>query len=313
MDISEKIKNLDGLKRVKQRREKMPEDACCYICGADRSTIRLRKYNEYILCEKHFNQMDKFQKITDPTSREHKIPQERRMCCICGALKMASFEGKDYCRKHYIQMTRHGKINSTIYDKNEWIDCGDYYECVLKDKNAVEVGRTKIDKEDYDKLKDYKIYRRCNDKKNYAYFSIRGTSKKVTVHRFLMGLADTKYSIDQVIDHINGDSLDNRKSNLRICTQHENSKNGRKKNKTVGVRYIKSYNGTNKGKWNAQITSNYKTIFLGYYDTKEEAILARLKKEKEICQEYGPNRDLYYLLDHPSPIEELKNILSEGV
>lgn len=119
---------------------------------------------------------------------------------------------------------------------------------MLKDKNAIEVGKTKIDKEDYDKLKDYKIYRRIVDKKAYAYFSIRGTSKKVTVHRFLLGLADQKYSIDQVIDHINGDSLDNRKSNLRICTQHQNAQNGRKKDKIVGIRYIKSYNGTNKGK-----------------------------------------------------------------
>lgn len=35
------------------------------------------------------------------------------------------------------------------------MDCGDYYECILKDKNSNEVARTKIDKEDYDKLKDF--------------------------------------------------------------------------------------------------------------------------------------------------------------
>lgn len=84
--------------------------------------------------------------------------------------------------------------------------------------------------------------------KNYAHFSLKGSGKKVAIHRFLLGLSDIKYSIDQVVDHINGDSLDNRKSNLRICTQHQNTQNGRKKGKIVGVKFINSYNGTNKSK-----------------------------------------------------------------
>ena len=58
--------------------------------------------------------------------------------------------------------------------------------------------------------------------------------------------------------------------------------------------------------------SNYKTINLGYFDTYEEAVIARLKKEKEICGSFGPNKDLYYLLDYLSPIEELKKVLIEG-
>ena len=63
----------------------------------------------------------------------------------------------------------------------------------------------------------------------------------------------------------------------------------------------------------AAICSNYKTIYLGYYDTKAEAVLARVKKEKEICGEFGPNRDLYYILDLPSPIDKLKELYPEGV
>lgn len=131
---------------------------------------------------------------------------------------MASFEGKPYCRRHYLQITRHGETFNTIYEENEWIDCGDYYECILKDKNSNEVARTKIDKEDYDKLKDFKLYARHQTDKWYALVSEKGTGKKYFVHRFLMGLKDSKYSINEVVDHINGDSLDNRKSNLRICT-----------------------------------------------------------------------------------------------
>ena len=59
--------------------------------------------------------------------------------------------------------------------------------------------------------------------------------------------------------------------------------------------------------------SNYKAIHIGTFDTYEEAVIARLTKEKELCGEYGPNKDLYYLISHPSPIEELKKVLSEGV
>ena len=83
-----------------------------------------------------------------------------------------------------------------------------------------------------------------------------------------------------------------------------------KKGKVVGVKLIKNYNGTNKFKWMSSICHNYKTIYLGYYATKEEALLSRIKKEKELCGEYGPNRDLYYVLDHSSPIEELCKFLS---
>lgn len=78
--------------------------------------------------------------------------------------------------------------------------------------------------------------------------------------------------------------------------------NIRKGNKIVGV--SKSPNKNNR--WIARIMSNYKTINLGYFDTYEEAVIARLSKEKDLCGEYGPNKNLYYLLEHPSPIKELK-------
>lgn len=301
---------LENLEKKPQKREVMPKDAICYVCGKGRDYIRLRKYNEYCLCEKHYNQVDKYHKITDPSPRTRKKDTEELKCCVCGELKFSSFNGKPYCRRHYIQMYRHGKVFNTIYEENEWIDCGNYYECVLKDKNSIEIGRTKIDKEDYDLLKDYKIYMRHQTNKNYAVMSEKGSSKKYFVHRILLGIKDDQFSINKVVDHINGDSLDNRKSNLRICAQQDNAKNGRKKGKIIGISLIKNYNGTDISKWTARICHNYKTIYLGYYDNQEEALLARIRKEKELCGEYGPNKDLYYVLDHPFPIEELHKFIS---
>ena len=50
----------------------MPKNAVCFVCGAIKDEIRFRRYNEYALCEKHFQQMVKYQKITDETKRVHK-------------------------------------------------------------------------------------------------------------------------------------------------------------------------------------------------------------------------------------------------
>lgn len=307
------ISKLKGLKLIKSTRTEMPKDAVCCVCGTTREEGRLRRFNEFCMCEKHFMQMIKYKEITDSSKRKHKIPIKNLKCCICDMPKMGNINGKPYCRRHYIQMIRKGEIKETIYSPNEWIDCGKYYECILKDKNANEVARTKIDKEDREKFKNYKLYARHQTGKIYAHFSVLGTGRKIAVHRFLMGLSEVKYSIDQVVDHINGDSLDNRKSNLRICTQHQNAQNMRKKGKIVGVKLLKKYNGYNYSKYTATIMNNYRSIHLGYFDTKAEAVYARIKKEKEICGEYGPNRDLFYILDQPSPIEKLKELFPEGV
>lgn len=302
------FEELENLEKQEGKRKQFPKNAKCYVCGDTYNNIRLRRFNNYCLCTKHYMQLIKYKKITDPTSRQHR--KENIKCCICGEIKMGSYNDKPYCRKHYLQMSRYGKVFPTIFDPNEWIDCGDYMECILKDKKGIEIGRTKIDKQDYPILRKYKLYMRHQSSKNYAMFSVRGTSRKYLVHRFLFGMQNEKFSIDKVVDHINGDSLDNRRSNLRVCTQHQNSLNGRKKGKIVGVKFIPSYNGTEKSKWEAGICSNYKNIYLGYYNTQEEAILARLKKEKELCGEYGPNKDLYYIINHPSPIEEISKVLN---
>ena len=93
-----------------------------------------------------------------------------------------------------------------------------------------------------------------------------------------MGLTEEKFSIDRVVDHINGDSLDNRVSNLRICTHAENAQNCRTSTKVVRVGWLKYSR-----KWTARIMINYKGIHLGNFNSYEEAVLARLQKEFEVC------------------------------
>ena len=85
-----------------------------------------------------------------------------------------------------------------------------------------------------------------------------------------------------VVDHINGDGLDNRRENLRVCTQQENSWNSKKKstNKS-GVKGVCRHSS---GKWRATICVSAKQISLGLYHSVEEAAKAY---ERAATEKFG--------------------------
>lgn len=232
------------------------------------------------------------------------IKQPLTICCVCGEKSRVRFQGKEYCQKHYMQMYHHNHIlKRTIFDKNEWIVHDDYAECITYNRDLKPNGKVKFDLDDYEKLKDKKIYLVNHNGKVYATISLPKLHKALA-HRFVMEVNNEEYSIKRVVDHINGDTLDNRKANLRICSQGENMTNIRKKEKIVGVNLLSN------GKYSARLMKNYESLSLGVYSSYEEAVLARLTKEKELCGEYGPNADLFYILEEQSPIETLKSVLN---
>lgn len=77
-----------------------------------------------------------------------------------------------------------------------------------------------------------------------------------------------------VVDHINGNPLDNRRENLRVCTQSQNIFN--KKASTPGI--TSKYRGVSwdkrRGKWKCVITKNGKQIQIGRYETEKGAAVA---------------------------------------
>lgn len=86
----------------------------------------------------------------------------------------------------------------------------------------------------------------------------------------------------EIVDHINGNPLDNRRSNLRLASVAENSRNhGISKRNTSGVRGVSWHKG--KRKWAAAIT-----IHLGYFDNLEDAQIARERAESEFWGEFAP-------------------------
>lgn len=99
-----------------------------------------------------------------------------------------------------------------------------------------------------------------------------GESATALLHRELLGLA---HGNGLVVDHINGDGLDNRRSNMRVCTYRENSLNrGPARNGTTGYKGVSFVKKARTKPYQAQITENGRTHYLGVYATADEAAIA---------------------------------------
>lgn len=118
-----------------------------------------------------------------------------------------------------------------------------------------------------------------------GYSATRMNGKEVLAHRFLMNPPS-----DMLVDHINCNKQDNRLCNLRLATKSQNAYNSKprttNKSGVVGVRLRKDT-----GKWTATIRNNYKTISLGCFEKKEDAVRARKEAEKTYMGDfaYGKN------------------------
>lgn len=146
--------------------------------------------------------------------------------------------------------------------------------CIKQIANAKEfglalnthAGKVLVDYEDYEK------YRKTTFILNNKGYVINDTGKGDTrnvwlLHRDIMGNPK-----GYVVDHINGDKLDNRKYNLRICTIAENVRNSESRSGTS--RYKGVHWDSSRNKWLASLKYQRENKFLGRFDSEEQAAIA---------------------------------------
>ena len=155
-----------------------------------------------------------------------------------------------------------------------------------------------IDNEDYEKVNQYKWY--ASPAPGDTFYAKRkiwipnnghltkqgkyiknGQYKSISLHRFIINAPYNKE-----VDHIDGDGLNNRRNNLRLCNHMENMRNVpvRKTSKSglKGVTWCKQTN-----KWRVVIQDNKKYIHVGRFIEIEDAIKAYNNKAKELFGEFA--------------------------
>lgn len=139
--------------------------------------------------------------------------------------------------------------------------------------------------DDYDLIKDYCW---CKTPSGYLIAYDAQLQKNIFIHRLILGAQEPFF-----VDHINHNKMDNRRSNLRLCTRQENANNSTlsaaNTSGVTGVYYIEDKNS-----WMAYIQSDkYTTKYVYRGSSKEGAIVARLKAELEYYGEFAPQKHLF--------------------
>lgn len=160
------------------------------------------------------------------------------------------------------------KIKRNIKKKNKYITFKDY--SIIRTIK----GDIKIDTELIPLINKYT----WGIAKRYVESNIYG--KRIYLHRLVINTP-----LDKITDHINGDRLDNRLKNLRICEQKDNCCNNliRKINKSGYKGVVKTKNN----KYFSYISFRKKRYSIGYFRTAEEAAIAYNKKAIELHGEFA--------------------------
>ncbi len=131
-----------------------------------------------------------------------------------------------------------------------------------------------IDDDDYDLVKNYKWCAVTHDKGRIFYACAWVNGKRIKMHKLIMDCPQK-----MVIDHIDHDGLNNKRENLRQLTKRGNRWNSLpNRNSKSGLKYVTKF----KDKWQSRVMREGKRVFLGNYDTPEEASIIGHWYEQEV-------------------------------
>lgn len=239
----------------------------CAVCGRTSEECQVNYCTDYgnYLCSKHKNQWIRNGKISPNVKPE----------LVCEFCKASNKEGykiywcdkaqKFLCPKHRSQYNRLGKfLARTKRDRNEYVLHENYAEIVFRDNHGSIIATGLIDIDDVSRCSPYKWFL-TEFMGNTRYIKAIVNNTNIGLHRFVLNAKN-----GDIVDHINRDGTDNRKSNLRIVSASENSVNSKTRSATKEKNiYFKN------NKYQVQITRNYHKIYCETFHSLEEAIVAR--------------------------------------
>lgn len=231
--------------------------------------------------KKYLNRGDVFNRLTilgvDESSKE-KIPSKWKYRCQCSCGAVVSVIKKDICNNHTqscgcLQREQASKTNTKV---NRIKTEGKLTKIFFYNSDNYTI----IDTFDYELVKDL-CWGESSDHYAKAYRKAP-VSENIRLHRLLMS-PDRQHEVD----HKNNDRLDNRRSNLRICTRKDNSRNislrSDNTSGNIGVSFIKCVN-----RYEANIMVNGKHIYIGRYKNIDDAVKARQDAEIKYFGEFAP-------------------------
>jgi len=168
-----------------------------------------------------------------------------------------------------IESKKHG-THAVLIDKEDWDKVSQYKWCLSLHHTGRFYVRAKI----YHPEGGYRV------RPDNGYRQRRQTT--IRLHRLIMGAEK-----GDIIDHIDGDSLNNTKANLRYCDANQSAQNRKlpvtNKSGFKGVHHVPDRDPP----WVAQIQSHGKKIYLGSYATAEEAARVYDRKAIELHGEFA--------------------------
>lgn len=204
---------------------------------------------------------------------------DKHHCAFCNSSNHIEFHtktGKYYCSKCRHQIERYGEAFETspryVINNNGTVDIYIIGDC--RKETKITISQIDLPLFFYD---SWSVSTYCTN------------SKGEGLHRKILGLtADDKL----VVDHIDGNPLNNTRQNLQICTFQDNSRKMKLKvNNTSGITGV-CYS-TQKQKWRATINNMGKSIHLGYFNDFNSAAVARLQSEATMFGAFAPQKHLF--------------------
>lgn len=175
-------------------------------------------------------------------------------------------------------MIKRNRVRPSIYE-----DGDDSVRITIFGMDGSVTGVVVIDKEDKERCIGLKWHVIKRNQSLVSAVVARINGRETRIHHYLFGPPPEGLEYD----HINRNPLDNRKSNLRLCTCEQNQWNRAMRcTNTTGVKGV-IRNTTKSEKWKAVIWHKRKPVYLGSYKTKEEAAIAYDNAVKSLKDNYS--------------------------